>query len=256
LTFCRLFQYKKTKISYRVLGKATGEPILMLHGMLGTFERELACMVPYFSDYQLICPDLPAHGASTGAAMDPRHTAEMMTALCAHLALPRVHVFGYSYGGFVGLMMAKRNPEDVSALMMHATRFFWTQPEADEFAANLRPVVLAETNPRWVEVLREDHAPQGADHWKKLCRIASTYVVTLPHSMSTVDVSTIATPVCVSCGDRDAMLPVKEAERLAGMLPRGSLAVIPDSAHPMQETQTGALAGISLEFFRAHSIFS
>ncbi|NOY05908.1 MAG: alpha/beta hydrolase [Chlorobi bacterium] len=256
MTFRRSFQYKKTEISYLVLGTATGEPILMLHGMLGTFERELACMVPYFSDYQLVCPDIPAHGASTGATLDPRHTAEAMIALCEHLALPRVHVFGYSFGGFVGLMMAERRPDVVNALMMHATRFFWTQPEADEFAANLRPEVLAENNPRWVEVLREDHAPQGADHWKELCSIASTYVATLPESMSTFDVSTIATPVCVSCGDRDAMLPIREVEQLAGMLPCGSLAVIPGSAHPMQETQTGALAGVALELFRAHSIFS
>ncbi len=256
LTACRLFQYGKQEISYRVLGKATGEPILMLHGMLGTFERELACMVPYFSDCQLVCPDLPAHGGSPGAALDPRGTAEVMLALCEHLALSRVHVFGYSYGGFVGLMMAERRPDAVSALMMHATRFFWTQPEADEFSADLRPNALTKNNPRWAEVLRQDHAPQGADHWKTLCEIASGYVVSLPDFMNTVDVSNIATPVCVSCGDRDAMLPVREAEQLAGMLPRGSLAVIPESAHPMQETRIGILAGVALELFRAHSIFS
>lgn len=72
--------------------------------------------------WQVLMPDLPAHGLSNG---EPLTSIPDMAAWCAELlkqtGVKRAHVVGHSQGGLVGFELASSQPEVVASLTLVAT---------------------------------------------------------------------------------------------------------------------------------------
>lgn len=98
-----------------------GEPLLLLHGMLGSgdnFEKQ----VPEFAQhYRVITPDSRGQGRSTDseAPLSYHLMAEDMVRLMDYLKLDSAYVVGWSDGGNIGLDMAIHHPERVRALVTY-----------------------------------------------------------------------------------------------------------------------------------------
>lgn len=103
-------------IHYQRQGR--GQPLLLLHG-LGSTSADWQCQLDAFqSEFDVIVPDLPLHGRSGGRReqFSLAHCADTLAALIDTLDLPAVIVVGVSMGGMVGLELAIRHPDKVSAL--------------------------------------------------------------------------------------------------------------------------------------------
>lgn len=97
----------------------TGEPLILLHGGLGSGEMFAASLAAFTEGHQVILPDLQGHGrtADVDRPIDYRTMARDIAALIDHLGLEKPDVVGYSLGAGVGLHLAIIAPEKIGRLV-------------------------------------------------------------------------------------------------------------------------------------------
>ena len=103
----------------------SGDPLIVLHGGIGSVEMWGANIEALARTRQVIGVDLQAHGRT--ADIDRPMTYEAMAddigALIAHLGLAQVDVMGYSLGGGVAIQTALRHRDRVRKLVVVSTAF-------------------------------------------------------------------------------------------------------------------------------------
>jgi pimeloyl-ACP methyl ester carboxylesterase len=230
---------------YEVRGQ--GEPVLLLHGGLGSIDM-LEPQLPAFAGRQLIAVDLQGHGRSTMGNRPIRceAIADDMAALLKRLGRTKVDVFGYSFGGCVGLRLAVQHPEVVRRLALVSAPFAadgWypeMREQQKQVSAALAPM-MKET-PMYKSYVAV--APKPED-FPRLLDAMGEYM-RQPYDWS-ADVAKLAkskTPVMIVFGDADMVRPehqVKFYQLLGGGLKdagwnresmsRNRWAVLPDLTH-------------------------
>jgi pimeloyl-ACP methyl ester carboxylesterase len=230
-------------------GPDSQESLLLLPGLLGTIgDQWRAFIEPLSRRFRLIMVDLRGHGRSENNTLRllPEQMVEDLIGLLDHLAVERVHVAGYSLGGYLGLMLLLYRPRLVRSLLMHATKFFWTEQAAAGMQRQLNPEHIAERAPAYAERLSAGH---GAARWRPLVRQAADLVVYL--SLNPLDEAAAGraqAPVMVSVGDHDELVPVQEAFRLSRAFEAGSLLVLPDTHHAFRSLDPAPLLPIMGKF--------
>jgi pimeloyl-ACP methyl ester carboxylesterase len=108
---------------YEVRGK--GEPLLMLHGGLGSTDMFAPVLPTFTKGRQVIAVDLQGHGRTTLGTRPIRceAIADDVDALLQQLGRAQVDVIGYSFGGCVALRLAVQHPERVRRLALVSTPF-------------------------------------------------------------------------------------------------------------------------------------
>ena len=114
---------ERLRLFVRRSGPPGAPAVMLLHGYGvhgGMFEGVRDALEP---SLQLIVPDLRGHGLSD--TPDDGYTAEEMAddlaALLDRLDIPRLHVVGYSMGGFVAQAFAQRHSDRVDRLALLCT---------------------------------------------------------------------------------------------------------------------------------------
>jgi pimeloyl-ACP methyl ester carboxylesterase len=223
-----------TEINFSVYGSKTHDnTLLLLPGLLGALNSQWRNFIrPLSADFRIVAMDLRGHGRSKNNANDlnPERMVNDISGLLEYLNFETVHIAGYSLGGYLGLMLALKEPRRVSTLMMHASKFYWTKEAVDKMQDQLNPDSMAEKVPAYADLLVQAH---GARHWRILVRQAADLVAYLSdNGLTERMVSHTQCPVLVSVGDEDKMVPVTEALRLSRVLPKGQLIVLPGVNHP------------------------
>ena len=98
----------------------SGEPMLLLHGGLGSIDM-FAPVLPAFARARtVIAVDLQGHGRSSlgDRPIRVQDTADDMAEILSQLDYDTVDVVGYSLGGAVGVHLAARHPERVRRLVI------------------------------------------------------------------------------------------------------------------------------------------
>src|SRR5438876_11730097 len=97
-----------------------GQPLILLHGGLGSGEMFGPVLPALAAGHQVIAPDLQGHGrtADIDRPLDVRLMADDVAALIDHLGLAKPDVVGYSLGGGVALHLAVRHPDKVERLVI------------------------------------------------------------------------------------------------------------------------------------------
>ena len=245
---------KDAAIYYEEYG--SGETLILLPGLLGTVESHWRRFIPEFArHFHVIAVDLRGHGKTNnpsgklgiGAFVEDLHT------LFDSLQIEQASLCGYSLGGYIGLAYGLRNPGKVHALIMHGTKFFWTEVAVEAAVKDFDPAVIMQKVPTWGEALQRDHEPgNGIDGWKRLLKTSGEFIESMQHNgLSHENLSRAVFPVTVSVGDSDEMIPREEAERLVSLLPNASLHIMENTKHPMQSMQKAPFVEIALSFFGA-----
>lgn len=121
-THYRSCQIGDVNMYYREAGPADAPVILLLHGF-PTASHMFRDLIPKLADgYRLIAPDLPGFGQTKAP---PRgefeysfdRLAEVITGFVDALSLDRYALYIFDYGAPVGLRLAMRHPERVTAII-------------------------------------------------------------------------------------------------------------------------------------------
>jgi pimeloyl-ACP methyl ester carboxylesterase len=217
----------------------SGEPLILLPGLLGTIESTWRRFVPEFSKhFHTIAVDLRNHGKTNNpsGAFDLGTLLHDMHTLFETLQIERAHMCGYSLGGYLGLLYGLHHREKCITLVMHGTKFFWDEEAASTMTGRLSPDSILARQPGWADALQKDHAPgNGEKGWTTLLRRSADLLHRLPaEGIAPEALHQADFPVLVSVGEDDEIIPHQEAKQLAGILRNGRLVVLNNTRHPMQ----------------------
>lgn len=224
-------------INFEQYGGSDGHKphLLLLPGLLGAISSQWRPFLkPLSEQYRLTLVDLRGHGRSQNNAhtLNISQMVDDLTGLLDHLKIERLHIAGYSLGGYLGLLLALNQPRRIATLLMHATKFYWTAEAAAKMQQQLNPDVMAEKVPAYADQLVKDH---GGRQWRILVRQAAELTAGLvENGITERQLQNVRLPILVSVGDRDDLVLLPEAFRLSRALPHGQLLVLPNTRHPMQ----------------------
>jgi pimeloyl-ACP methyl ester carboxylesterase len=114
-------EHQGLRIYYEVEGE--GPPILLAHGLTGdtTFWRAYGYVEPLKDQFNVILFDARGHGRSDKPHEPPAYDLRLMAgdglAVLDALGVGRAHVWGYSMGAAMGIVLAQQSPERLTSLM-------------------------------------------------------------------------------------------------------------------------------------------
>ena len=105
-------------LHYETIGE--GEPLLWLHGFMGSGADWTYIFKAPPAGFRLIAPDLRGHGASTNPSNEFsfREAAHDVLGLLDELRIDRIRAIGVSGGGLALLHMATMRPALVNAMVI------------------------------------------------------------------------------------------------------------------------------------------
>lgn len=231
------------KMYYEIHG--AGEPLLLLHGGLGSTGMFDSILPAIAAGRQVIAVDLYGHGrtALTDRPMSYEDMGDDLAALLKQLGLKQVDVLGYSMGGIAGLRLAIQHPGTVRRLAIVSAGFardgFYPDILAQQEQLNAGAAESLKQTPIYQSYTAI--APKPQDFPKLVDQIGQ--MMKKPYDWS-VEVSRLKMPVMLVYGDGDMIRPehiVKFYELLGGgqkdagwnreNMPQNRLAILPNYTH-------------------------
>lgn len=266
------FQRTAGGVAYRAFG--AGEPLVLLHGGAGSWEHWVLNVDALATRFRVLAVDLPCYGDSEAVPWDTP-VENFLGAVFAAIdemtaGADRVHVAGFSFGGYIAAEMAVRLGPRAASLSMTGGAGYG-KPEGRPFTLDSRRRMAerlgrAPTAPE----LRAMHADNLAklmiwdtariDDWAidmQTRNVARTRFDSrrLSWADGTVDsVARLSCPVMVVYGAHDsAAIPPVEArfERLRAVRPDVRTVTIPDCGHWAMYEAPDTVNQLMLDFHTA-----
>ena len=232
-------------LSLRYEEHGSGEPLILLHGGIGTGEM-FEPLLPALADgRRVIAVDLQGHGGT--ADVDRPLRADLMAddiaALLDHLGLEQADVMGYSLGGMVSLRLAIQHPARVRRLVLVSVTFRrdGSHPEAIEAMDQMSPAAAEPMMQSPLYAAYKQVAPRVEDWPVLIGKISEALKVDYDWS---ADIERITAQTMLVYADADSLRPAHIVEffaLLGGGLrdagwdnsaqPSNRLAILPGRTH-------------------------
>ncbi len=228
---------------YEIHGQ--GEPLLLLHGGLGSIDMFGPVLPLLAKGRQVIGVDLQGHGRTAlgERPLSMEALGDDMAGLVKALGYGQIDVMGYSFGGGVALRMAVQHPHTVRRLVLasigYARDAFY--PELLAQQAHVGAAMAEAMKPTPMYRSYAAVAPKVEDFPRLLDAMGA--LMAKPYDYE-ADVKTLKMPVMLVYGDGDMFRPehiVKFYQLLGGGLrdagwtreamPQNRLAILPDLTH-------------------------
>ncbi|UVK37192.1 alpha/beta hydrolase [Mesorhizobium sp. AR10] len=228
---------------YAVYGK--GEPLLLLHGGLGTTDMFAPILPKLAENRTVIGVDLQGHGRT--ALGDRPFSVEAigddMADIVKALGYDKVDVMGYSLGGGVAFRMAVQHPEAVRRLVLvstgYATDGFYDEMRPQQAQVSAAAAPFMKDTPMYKSYVAV--APRPEDFPKLLDALGNFMRQNRDYS---ADVPKLKMPVMLVYGDSDMYKPeheikfyqmlgggLKDAGWMRENLSQNRLAILPNRTH-------------------------
>ncbi|MFC9975839.1 alpha/beta fold hydrolase [Spirillospora sp. NPDC127200] len=230
-----------------------GRPLLLLHGGLHTLDLSFGALLPGLAaEHRVIAVEMQGHGRTPDIDRPPtpENLAGDMVALLDHLGVGRTDVFGFSLGGLVALQMAIDAPERVGRVVMASAPCAPDGFHAEVHGPAARPGVGRMPTERDFQDMREAYrrlAPDP-DHFGEFAAKQSEVVLAFKGWEPGL-LRAVAVPVLLLIGDKD-FVRVEHAEEVRALIPKASLAVLPDTDHMAVTRRTDLLLPMLRAFLR------
>lgn len=217
----------------------TGEPLLLLHGGLGTASLHWWREIPFFGEhFHVIAPDMRGYGRSSPPRAFPpdfySRDAEDMAALLRALDAGPAHVLGWSDGAVVALVLAVHHPDLVRTLTVVSGEARILPQERDLWPALVDTATWSESG------LRRFVEAQGPRNWPGILErmLAGSNAVLDEHGGEVISarLGEIRCPTFIIHGDADPTVPVSHAHEMHASIPHSRLHIYPATGHlPQRE---------------------
>lgn len=135
------------KLFHQIYGE--GEPLIIMHGLFGTYENWGTQIKGLSEHFQVIAVDMRNHGRSDhDPVMDYPAMATDIIELMEELNLESAHILGHSMGGKAAMQLALNHPEKVRKLIVVDIAPVEYQPHHQDVFAGLYAVQLDQLKSR------------------------------------------------------------------------------------------------------------
>jgi pimeloyl-ACP methyl ester carboxylesterase len=229
------------RLRYAESGDAGGAPVVLLHGWPDSC-FSWSKVMPHLARHRVLALDQRGFGDSerpaSGYAIDD--FASDVAAFLDALSIGRAAVVGHSFGSLVARRVALAHPERVSKLVLIGTGASARNPVLLE----VREAIKDLADPVPIDFAREFqastmHLPIPDDFFEgllaeslklpaRLWREVFESIVTYDDAS---DVARIAAPTLLLWGEKDALFPRKDQDRLVATIPGARLVVYEETGH-------------------------
>ncbi|WP_225769298.1 alpha/beta fold hydrolase [Inquilinus sp. Marseille-Q2685] len=228
---------------YEVHGQ--GEPLLLLHGGLGSIDMFRPLLPALAAKRQVIAVDLQGHGRTPlgDRPIDLAAMGDDMATILRQLGVKQADVLGYSLGGGVAFRLAVQHPEMVRRLALvsagYARDGFYPEMLPQQAAVGAGMAEMMKNTPMYTSYVAV--APKPEDFPRLLDAMGA--LMRKPYDWS-ADVPKLTMPVMLVYGDSDMYRPeheVKFYQLLGGGLrdagwqrehmSKNRLAILPGATH-------------------------
>jgi pimeloyl-ACP methyl ester carboxylesterase len=246
-----------------------GDPLVLIHGIGSRWQMWEPVIDRLVAHRDVIALDLPGFGASPmpppGTPPGVDSLASLVAGFLAGLGVERPHVAGNSLGGLIALELARRG--QVRSATAISPAGFANRPESVVARASLRVSVrLARRLERSADTLLATRparqaalslffahparvsAAEAAASVRALAG-APWFDATLPtiRARAITGGEGITVPVTVAWGDRDRLLPPRQARRAARAIPAARIVTLPSCGHVPTYDDPARVASVLLE---------
>jgi pimeloyl-ACP methyl ester carboxylesterase len=271
--FLHTAQIDGRRVNYVDIGEGDGPPVVFVHGLAGNWQNWLEQLPRFSRERRCIALDLPGFGESE----DPAETSisgygRAVEALCDQLDLGEVAVVGNSMGGFTAAEIAIQFPQRVERLVLvsavgitiadlaRAPVMVWgrvaamagSRSAAEKRLAVLRPrarhavfsLIVRHPGRLGVEILWEMTQGAGREAFRPALEAMLSYDFRdrLPD---------IRCPTLAVWGEKDQLVPVKDAHEFERLIPRARALVLEDTGHVAMVERPRTFNDAVLEFLHA-----
>jgi pimeloyl-ACP methyl ester carboxylesterase len=255
-----------TRAHVRDEGKPDGQPLLMIHGSLGSLQAWEGWVKALGDRYRLISVDLPGHGL-TGPWPRGEYTIEAYTdfieVLADTLRLDRFAIAGNSMGGAVAWSFAATRPDRVTALILVDSSGFprggtpplsirlARLPVIGEVGIHFKPDLLVRRSLLEVYADPAMVTPERVKRFSELQRFPGNRAATLARARTQepLDPSVLrhlSLPTLIIWGAKDRWTPVADAFRFQNEIKGAKLAIFEKLGHwPMEEDPQATAAAVA-----------
>jgi pimeloyl-ACP methyl ester carboxylesterase len=223
-------------------------PWLLLHGALGykvQLERLQQCMGKNSDVYSI---NFRGHGGDTySGPFDMNEFVEDILQFLNDRGLSVCNIFGYSMGGYVALLLARKYPERVKNIFTLGTKFDWDPVSARKEVSLLDPEVMENKIPAFAKLLEERFYPVD---WKDAVRRTADMMLGLGQNpgLTKNDLAEIHQNVIISAGSKDNMVSLEYSRQTAENLPNGRYLEWDGWPHPIEKADAEVLANAIASF--------
>lgn len=222
-----------------------GEPLLLLHGGLSNSDLVLDSIGGGLADqFRLVAFDRRGHGytADTEAGFHYEDMATETIGVLEQVVGSPAHLVGWSDGGIVALLVARRRPDLVLKVVVIGSNYHHD---------GVLPVEPDPGSP-FVQAIGSayiERSPDGAGHLEAVFGKTFAMFASEP-TMTTADLGEIASPTLVVAGDDD-FVKLTHTCAMYEALPHGQLAIVPRASHALPVEQPEVLAALIAGFLSA-----
>lgn len=265
-------------LSFLTAGEGT--PIVLLHG-IGDSAVDWQWIIPRLADrYRVYAIDWPGSGESTGFTADdiPAFFEEVLLGFLDAAGIRSPILVGNSLGGLIAIRVAAAEPSRFSAVVLvdsaglgrevHPSQQLVARRGIGELGAAWGATPLGSRQRAWLraELMfhRLRHVPQEWLEEQRRLALRPGFLWTWLDVLRAVvgpegqrqivldQLARLTMPTLVVWGERDRVVPPKQAREAARRLPRGELVTIADCGHLPQVEQPEQLAHAILGFLESH----
>ena len=229
------------KYGYKYLTAGKGNPIVILHGLmggLGNFES----FISHFPSvgFQVFMPELPIYTTSI-LDTNVKFFANYINNFINLMGLKHVILVGNSLGGHVALLHSKLFPKATKALVLTGSSGLYensmgdTYPKRGDYEFIKKKTQNVFYSPKIATKEIVDEVFESVNNRNKVIKILAMAKSAIRHNMSK-DLPKINVPVALVWGKNDSVTPPKVAREFHQLLPDSSLFWIDKCGHaPMME---------------------
>ena len=219
------------------------EHILLLHGAIGSKDQFYPIVQKLAGSFTVHNLNFSGHGGSPfiDVSFSIKLFASKVVAFLDKKGIDSTHILGYSMGGYVAIYLAKHHPQKIKKIITLATKFNWDNAIAAQEIKMLNTDKIEEKLPDFAAALQKRHAPND---WKIVLQKTAAMLTAMgkDNPLKPADYSTIQHLVLLMLGDRDKMVTLDETIEVYKNLPQAQLAILPNTAHPIEMVNTDRLA--------------
>ncbi len=219
------------------------QPILLLHGAIGSQQRLTALAEELSTSYIVHSFNFAGHGGDNmpEEGFSIELFASQVLQYLDDKRIKKISIFGYSMGGYVAMYLASHHPDRILKVITLATKFHWDESIAEREIKMLDAKKIEEKIPAFAKELQQRH---GGQNWQMVLTKTTGLLFSLGKNnvLKTANFASIQIPCLLLLGDRDKMVSLEETVTVFKTLPQGQLGILPVTPHPLEQVNVKRLA--------------